>query len=66
MILVGSERTIAHMISNARVSRRFTALDHELRAQAEMVEKLAQGKDAQKDEWDELFRLLEEDKKSRQ
>ena len=64
MILIGSERTIAHMISNARVSRRFTALDHEIRAQAEMVERLAQGKENQGDEWDELFRLLEEDKRS--
>ncbi|MBS6511584.1 MAG: ATP-dependent RecD-like DNA helicase [Clostridiales bacterium] len=64
MILIGSQRTIAHMISNARVSRRFTALDHEIRAQVEMVEKLAQGREGQGDEWDELFRLLEEDRQS--
>ncbi len=40
MIVIGSQRTVQHMIANARVSRRFTALDHELRAQAEMVAQL--------------------------
>lgn len=63
MILVGSQRTIWHMVANARVSRRYTALDHEICAQAEMVQKLAQGKERQKDEWDELFQMLEEDRK---
>lgn len=64
MVVIGSERTVQHMIANARVSRRFTALDHELRAQAEMVARLGENAKGQEDEWDELFALLEEDKKN--
>ena len=64
MIVIGSQRTVQHMIANARVSRRFTALDHELRAQAEMVAQLGENAKGQGDEWDELFRMLEEDKKN--
>ena len=54
MIVIGKKQTLQNMISNARVSRRYTALDHELKKE----QRFFTGEVSREEERDEKLRNL--------
>ena len=59
LIIIGRESTVRNMIGNARISQRFTALDHEIKKEKAFAENAQAGRRLFREELEQMDDLLD-------